>query len=80
MPDQILVVVPARVAVDRSYQGRSLGHALVRGAARRVVNAAEAIGVRGILVRAISNDATAFYLALGFESPPIELDAYGYAD
>jgi GNAT superfamily N-acetyltransferase len=72
MPDPIPVVVLARLAVDRSYQGRSLGRALVRDAARRVVNAAEAIGIRGILVHAISDDAKAFYLALGFESSPIE--------
>ena len=72
MPDPIPVVILARLAVDRSYQGRSLGRALVRDAARRVVNAAEAIGIRGILVHAISDDAKAFYLALGFEPSPIE--------
>ena len=72
MPDPIPVVLLARLAVDRSYQGRSLGRALVRDAARRVVNAAEAIGIRGILVHAISDDAKAFYLALGFEPSPIE--------
>lgn len=72
MPDPIPVVVLARLAVDRSYQGRSFGRALVRDAARRVVNAAEAIGIRGILVHAISDDAKAFYLALGFEPSPIE--------
>ena len=72
MPDPIPVVVLARLAVDRSYQGRSLGRALVRDAARRVVNAAEAIGIRGILVHAISDGAKAFYLAVGFEPSPIE--------
>ena len=72
MPDPIPVVVLARLAVDRAYQGRSLGRALVRDAARRVVNAADAIGIRGIIVHAISDDAKAFYLALGFEPSPIE--------
>jgi GNAT superfamily N-acetyltransferase len=72
MPDPIPVVVLARLAVDRSHQGRGLGRALVRDAARRVVNAAEVIGIRGILVHAISDDAKAFYLALGFEPSPIE--------
>jgi GNAT superfamily N-acetyltransferase len=71
MPDPIPVVVLARLAVDRR-QGRNLGRALVRDAARRVVNAAEAIGIRGILVHAISEDAKALYLALGFEPSPIE--------
>jgi len=72
MPDPIPVVVLARLAVDRAYQGRSLGRALVRDAARRVVHAADAIGIRGIIVHAISEDAKAFYLALGFELSPIE--------
>jgi predicted N-acetyltransferase YhbS len=72
MPGPIPVVVLARLAVDRAYQGRSLGRALVRDAVRRVVNAADAIGIRGIIVRAISDDAKAFYLALGFEPSPIE--------
>jgi predicted N-acetyltransferase YhbS len=72
MPDPIPVVVLARLAVDRTYQGRSLGRALVRDAAWRVVHAADAIGIRGILVHAISDDAKAFYLALGFEPSPIE--------
>jgi GNAT superfamily N-acetyltransferase len=73
MPDPIPVVVLARLAVDRAYHGRSLGRALVRDAASRVVHAADAIGIRGIVLHAISDDAKAFYLALGFEPSPIEL-------
>ena len=62
----------SRLAVDRAYHGRSLGRALVRDAARRLVHAADAIGIRGILVHAVSPDAKGFYLALGFEPSPIE--------
>jgi hypothetical protein len=40
--------------------------------ARRVVHAADAIGIRGILVHAISAEAKAFYLSLGFGPSPIE--------
>ena len=40
--------------------------------AAHVVHAADAIGIRGIIVHAISDDAKAFYLALGFEPSPIE--------
>jgi len=53
-------------------QNRRHPDGAARDAARRVVNAAEAIGIRGILVHAISDDAKAFYLALGFEPSPIE--------
>jgi hypothetical protein len=32
----------------------------------------DSIGIRGILVRAISEDAKAFYIALGFDPSPLE--------
>ena len=67
MPDPIPVVVLARLAVDRAYQGQGLGRAMVRDGAKRVVHAADTIGIRGIIVHAISDDAKAFYLALGCE-------------
>ncbi len=70
MPDPIPVVLLARLAVDRSYQGKGLGRALFRDAVRRVANAADSIGIRGIVVHAISDAAKDFYLALGFEPSP----------
>ena len=72
MPDPIPVAVLARLAVDRAHQGRGVGRALFRDAARRVVHAADAIGIRGIVVHAISEDARKFYLALGFDPCPRE--------
>ena len=67
MPDPIPVVILGRLAVDRSQQGRGLGRALFRDAARRVSHAADAIGVSAIVVHAISDEARRFYLALGFQ-------------
>ncbi len=72
MPDPIPVVVLARLAVDRNYQGRGLGRALFRDAARRVAHAADTIGIRGIIVHAISEEARKFYIALGFDPCPAE--------
>jgi len=72
MPDPIPVVILARLAVDRNYQGRGLGRALFRDAARRVANAADTIGMRGIVVHAISEEAQKFYVALGFDPCPAE--------
>lgn len=72
MPDPIPVALLGRLAVDQSCRGRSLGRALVRDAALRVLNAAEIIGIRGVLVHAISDEAKAFYLAAGFEPSPLE--------
>jgi predicted N-acetyltransferase YhbS len=56
-----------RLAVDISWQGRGLGRALIWDAGRRVAQAAEVIGIRGILVNAMSQTAAAFYERLGFE-------------
>lgn len=72
MPDPIPVVVLARMAVDRNRQGRGLGRALFRDGARRVAHAADTIGIRGIVVHAISEEARKFYIALGFEPCPAE--------
>jgi len=72
MPDPIPVVILARLAVARSHQGRGLGRALFQDAARRVINAADTIGIRGLLVHAISEEAKAFYLQLGLDVSPIE--------
>jgi len=72
MPDPIPVAVLARLAVDHGWQGKGLGRALFRDAARRVAHAADAIGIRGIVVHAISAEAKKFYLALGFDPSPRE--------
>jgi len=66
MPDPIPVAVLARLAVDDDWQGRGLGCALFRDAAQRVAQAAEVIGIRGIVVHAVSEEAKRFYFALGF--------------
>ncbi|GJE56769.1 MULTISPECIES: GNAT family N-acetyltransferase [Methylobacterium] len=72
MPEPIPVVILGRLAVDRTCQGRGLGKALFRDGAQRVLHAADTIGIRGILVHAISEDARAFYLALGFDPSPLD--------
>ena len=72
MPDPIPVVVLGRLAVARSFQGKGLGRALFQDAARRVIHAAEVIGIRGMLVHAISEEAKTFYLRLGLDESPLE--------
>ena len=72
MPDPIPVVVLARLAVDRSQHGKGLGRALFRDAALRVLQAADIIGVRGLLVDAISDEAKSFYLSLGMIVSPLD--------
>jgi GNAT superfamily N-acetyltransferase len=72
MPEPIPIVLLARLAVDQAWQGHGIGRALFRDAALRVTNAADAIGIRGILVHTVSAEAEEFYVKLGFEPSPTE--------
>lgn len=71
-PDPIPVAVLARLAVRVGRQGQGLGRALFQDAVLRILGAAEVIGIRGILVHAVSEDARIFYLALGLEPSPLD--------
>lgn len=70
MPDPIPVAILARLAIHRDFQKRGLGRALFRDASLRILSAADAIGIRGILVHAISEQAVKFYRAIGVETSP----------
>lgn len=72
MPDPIPVVVLARLAVDNTQKGKGVGRALLQDAARRAIHAAEAIGIRGMMVHALSQDAKNFYLRLGLTESPLD--------
>ncbi|MFI3156377.1 MAG: GNAT family N-acetyltransferase [Methylococcaceae bacterium] len=72
MPNPIPVVVLGRLAVDRSMHGNGLGRALIRDAGLRVIQAADTLGIRGIIVRALSLEAKAFYERVGFDPSPLD--------
>ncbi len=72
MPDPIPVMVIGRLAVDRSWQSKGIGRALLRDAILRTLQAAEIAGIRAILVHAISENAKQFYEKCGFTASPIE--------
>jgi GNAT superfamily N-acetyltransferase len=72
MPDPVPVVVLGRLAVDQSHHGKGFGRALVRDAGLRVIQAADTIGIRGLLVHALSPEAAAFYERVGFEQSPLD--------
>lgn len=72
MPDPIPVVLLARLAVAQSLQGKGIGRALVRDAALRVLQAADTIGIRGLLVHALTENARAFYERVGFVASPLD--------
>ena len=72
MPDPIPVVVLGRLGVDSSLHGQGLGRSLVRDAALRILQAADVIGIRGMTVQALSDDARVFYEHMGFEPSPLD--------
>jgi GNAT superfamily N-acetyltransferase len=72
MPDPVPVIVLARLAIDRNWQGKGLARALFRDAAERARTAGDIIGARGLIVHAISEDARAFYLKLGMLPSPLD--------
>ena len=71
VPDPVPVVVLGRLAIDQDYQRQGLGRALLRDAILRVLQAADIIGVRAILVHALSQEAKRFYEKCGFTASPI---------
>ncbi|SIR26307.1 Acetyltransferase (GNAT) domain-containing protein [Enterobacter kobei] len=66
MPEPIPVIILARLAVDASYHGKGLGADLLHDAVLRIYRVAENIGVRAIMVHALSDAAKNFYLHHGF--------------
>lgn len=67
MPDPIPVIILARLAIDVSYHNKGLGADLLRDAVLRTCRVAENIGVRAIMVHALSDAAEKFYLRYGFK-------------
>ena len=68
MPDPIPVIILARLAVDVSIRGNGLGADLLQDAVLRCYRVAENIGVRAIMVHALTEDAKAFYIHHGFKA------------
>ena len=72
MPEPVPVILLSRLAIDRSEHGKGLGGHLLRDAILRSVRAADLIGVRALLVHAVSDEARSFYVHFGFESSPTD--------
>ncbi|MDX8517013.1 GNAT family N-acetyltransferase [Mesorhizobium dulcispinae] len=70
MPDPVPMAVLGRLAVDVNWQGKGLGVALLQDAVLRTGQAATILGIRGLLVHAISDKAKAFYEHYGFQASP----------
>jgi GNAT superfamily N-acetyltransferase len=66
------VVLIARLAIDHTWQGKGLGAALLLDALRRILGAADIVGVRAVMVHAKDEAARRFYEHFDFDPSPIE--------
>lgn len=72
MPDPAPVAILGRLAVDQSYQGKGLGTALLQDAVVRTSQAGNILGIRGLVVHALSLEAKTFYEHYGFTASPTQ--------
>jgi len=72
MPKHIPAVTLGRLAIDRAWQGKGLGRALLADVVRRSLRAGDEVSARLIIVQAISPAAEAFYRHHGFTRLPVE--------
>ena len=62
----------ARLAVHRDWQGRGLGAGLLKDALRRTAQAADIVGIRALAVHAKDDAARAFYQHFDFIPSPTD--------
>ncbi|TRX56708.1 GNAT family N-acetyltransferase [Thalassomonas sp. M1454] len=70
MPENIPVIILGRLAVDKQFAQSGLGSQLLRNAILRSLNVSRTIGVKAILVHALSQQAKSFYSQYGFITAP----------
>ena len=74
MPDPIPVIILGRLAIDTNWQNQKLGEDLLQDAIKRTINISQDVGIKALLLHAISEKAKAFYINRGFiESPTHEM-------
>lgn len=67
---RVPIMLLARLAIDKSEQGKGLGKGLLKEAFLKTTAAADIAGLRAILVDAIDEQAAAYYKKLGFVECP----------
>ena len=66
------VIIIARFAVDKAHQGHGIGKAILCDALLKIVEAADTISGRAVLVHAKDAQVRHFYEKFGFEPSPID--------
>jgi GNAT superfamily N-acetyltransferase len=76
MPRFIPAVTLGRLAIDKAYQGKGLGVALLRNVIERALRASQDVFARLVIVHAISTSAETFYLHHGFTRLPVDTPTF----
>lgn len=71
-PDPVPIGIVGRIGVSATFQGQGLGQDLLQDAVKRVLQAADIIGVRAIVIHALNDRVMRFYREHGFEESPID--------
>lgn len=66
------LMVLARLATDRRWQGKGIGKGMLKDAMLRTLNAADIAGIRALAVHAKDADARAFYEHFDFLPSPTD--------
>ena len=66
------VLILARLAVDKTHQGKHLGRALLKDALLRTLQVADIVGIRALIVHAKNDDARKWYTKWEFEPSPTD--------
>lgn len=66
------IMLLARLAVDRRWQGKGIGQALLKDAMLRTLNAADIAGIRALAVHAKDEAARNFYRRFDFVPSPTD--------
>ena len=68
----VSIMLLARLAIDRRWQGQGIGRALLRDAMQRTLQAADIAGVRAFAARAKDENARNFYEKFDFIASPTD--------
>lgn len=71
-PDPVPMALIGRLAVHKDMQQQGIGSALMRDAILRVAQASEFLGIKGIMVHALDDDAAKFYTERGFRPSKVD--------
>ncbi len=73
----IPILLMARFAVDKNYQGQGIGKGLFKDALKRCLNVSKDAGVRAFMTHAKDDEAKSLYLRFGMvECPTNDLHLY----